>query len=150
MTQNLFATQQDVLAHLTTQLSPTLVFDTDYPAVGDEPLGENGVMASYAVLRSNDALKLSGAGSFAGARHDEMYTLFDVLCVAHSPEAARSLAYGPGGVADTLVGYKPVDAGELNRAGGGQVFVAVDGTGARPSNFIARVSFRCSVNQSPA
>jgi hypothetical protein len=79
-----------------------------------------------------------------------MYTLFDVLCVGHSPEAARRLAYGPAGVAEVLVGYQPVDAGTLNRAGGGQVFVAVDGTGARPSNYIARVSFKCQVNTTSA
>ena len=148
MTMNLYATQQDVLAYLTTNLGAP-VFDTDYPAVQDEP-SVNGVMSPYVVLRSNDALRIAGNGAFGGSRHDEMYTLMDVLCVAASPQGARELAYGAGGVADVLTGYAPIDAGPMDRAGGGQVFVAVDGTGARPSNFIARVSFRMLVNVSPS
>jgi hypothetical protein len=106
-------------------------------------------MATYAVLRVNDALRTPASykgGSVGGARHEEMYTLFDVLVVGHSPTAATSVAYGDNGVADLLVGYTPVDAGPLERAGGGQVFVVSDGTGARPTNYVARVSFRCNVN----
>lgn len=148
MTMNLYATQTDVFNYLSTNLGAP-VFHTDYPAAGDEPQGQNGVMATYAVLRVNDALRTTSSrrgGAVGGARHDEMYTLFDVLVVGHSPQAATELAYGPNGVADLLVGYIPVDAGPLERAGGGQVFVVGDGTVTRPTNYVARVSFRCNVN----
>jgi hypothetical protein len=148
MTMNLYATQMDVFAYLSANLGAP-VFHTNYPAAADEPAGENGVMATYAVLRVNDALRTTSSrfgGAIGGARHDEMYTLFDVLVVGHSPEAATELAYGPGGVADLMVGYTPADAGPLQRAGGGQVFVGNDGTTTRPTNYVARVSFRCNVN----
>lgn len=144
MTQNLFATQQDVLAYAQANLAAP-GYDTDYPAVGDEPT-DNGMLIPYWVMRSNDALRIATGGAVGGARHDEMYTLFDFLAVGPTAEGARVLAYGPGGIADVMTGYVPIDAGQMNRAGGGQVFVAVDGTGARPSNFIARVSFRLAVN----
>jgi hypothetical protein len=148
VTLNLYATQQSVLQHARDNLAVS-VHLTDLPAVETEPFGENGVMAPYAVLRVNDALRTTSSrkgGSVAGPRADEMYTLFDFLCVAADGDAATYLAYGPGGVADTMQGFVPVDAGPLERAGGGQVFVVHDGTGARPSNVIARVSFRCLVN----
>jgi len=148
MTLDLYATQQDVYAYAQANLA-VQVFHTNYPSGELEPFGENGVMAPYAVLRVNDALRVvstQNGGSIAGARADEMYTLFDFLCVAPDGDTATLLAYGPGGVADTMQGFVPVDAGPLVRAGGGQVFVVNDGTGARPSNVIARVSFRCQVN----
>lgn len=141
---DLFSTQEDVLAYLTANLGHP-VFPTNYPAEGDEP-SQNGVMQPYAVLRSNDATLTLGGGAVGGARHDEMYTLFDVLVVAGQEREARRVAYGAAGVADLLTGYQPVDAGPLVRNPGGQVFVAGDGTGARPQSFIARVSFRCQVS----
>lgn len=149
MTLDLYTTQQDIKAYLTAQLAYP-VYDTDFPAVENEPAGENGVMASYVVIRFNDALRTTtarrGGGGIGGARHDDMYTLVDVLAVGHSPEEARRVAYGDNGVSDILTGYAPVDGGPMERSGGGQVFVRSDGTGARPSNFVAIVSFRLLVN----
>ncbi len=149
MTLNLYATQQDVLLHAQTALAPTQVYLTDFPDSESELPGLNGVAAPYVTLRVNDALRTtatSAGGAIGGSRYDEMYTLFDFLCAAPDPNSSTLLAYGPGGVADVMQGYVPVDAGPLERAGGGQVFVVRDGTGARPSNFIARVSFKCLVN----
>jgi hypothetical protein len=143
MTMNLYATQQDILAYADASF---VVFDTNYPEVSQEPT-LNGWPEPYVVLRFNDAVKVPQTGAVGGARHDEMYTLIDALCIAPDPDSARELAYGPGGVADVLTGYVPVDAGELSRESGGQVFVRGDGTNTLPRRFIAVVSFRCHVNQ---
>lgn len=144
MTMNLFATQQDVLAYADAQ-ADFAIYDTAFPEVSAEPQ-YNGYMHPYCVLRFNDAVKIPQFGAVGGARHDEMYSLIDALCVAASPEEARDLAYGADGIADILTGYKPVDAGELTRQSGGQVFVVGDGTATRPIRFVARVSFRMIVN----
>lgn len=147
MTQDLFTTQQDILNRLKTLFGADIVFDTDYPAPEFEPMDTNGVtLKTYMVVRFNDSVKNIRGGGFGGARYDELYTLVDVLVVGATPERARTLAYGANGVLDRMVGYVPVDAGEMNKHGGGQVFVASDGTGARPAQFIARCSFRLSVN----
>jgi hypothetical protein len=143
MTMNLYATQQDIFAHADTEFA---VYDTNFPEVAQEPL-VNGYLEPYVVLRFNDAVKVPQRGNVGGARHDEMYTLIDALCVAADPAEARDLAYGPNGVADYLTGYQPVDAGPLTRESGGQVFVRADGTNTLPRRFIAVVSFRCAVNQ---
>lgn len=144
MTLNLYATQQDIFAFIDAEFA---AYDTNFPEVADEP-SLNGYMEPYVVVRFNDAVKLPQRGSVGGARHDEMYTLIDALCVASDPDEARKLAYGPDGLADYLTGYVPVDAGELTRESGGQVFVRGDGTNTLPRRFIAVVSFRCAVNQS--
>lgn len=145
MTMNLYATQQDVLAYLTDQ-ADFAVYDTSLPAVIDEPGSDNGYMDGYVVLRFNDAVKIPQKGAVGGARWDEMYTLIDALCVGATPEEAREIAYGTDGAADILTGYTPVDAGELTRQSGGQVFVVGDGTATAPIRYIARVSFRAVVN----
>lgn len=143
MTMNLYATQQDILTFADTHF---VVFDTNYPEAAQEPT-LNGYAEPYVVLRFNDAVKVPQKGSVGGARHDEMYTLIDALCIAPDPDSARELAYGPNGVADVLTGYQPVDGGPLTRESGGQVFVRGDGTNTLPRRFIAIVSFRCAVNQ---
>lgn len=144
MTQDLYTTQKSVLDYLTANLGYP-VFATNYPAEEIEPT-ENGVLSPYAVLRFNDATQTLGGGAVGGARWDELYTLFDVLVVAATEDDARKVAYGAGGVGDVMTGFVPTDGGEMTRNPGGQVFVAGDGSGARPQAFIARVSFRCQVN----
>jgi hypothetical protein len=143
MTMNLYATQQDIFTYLDAYL---IVYDTNFPEVAQEPV-TNGYLDPYVVLRFNDAVKVPQRGSIGGARHDEMYTLIDALCIAADPAEARELAYGPDGVADRLTGFHPIDAGPLTRESGGQVFVRADGTNTLPRRFIAVVSFRCAVNQ---
>jgi hypothetical protein len=131
VTQDLFTTQQDILDKIKAEFGSDIVFDTDYPAPEYEPMEPDGiVLKTYMVVRFNDSVKNIRGGGFGGARYDELYTLVDVLVVGATPDRARSLAYGPDGVLDKMVGYTPVDAGEMNKHGGGQVFVASDGTGA--------------------
>lgn len=145
MTMDLFTTQQDVFNYLTAQ-ADFAIYDTSLPGAQDEPLSSNGYMVGYAVMRFNDAVKIPQKGAFGGARWDEMYSLIDVLCVGATPDEAREVAYGIDGVADLLTGYTPVDAGQLTRQSGGQVFVVGDGTATTPTRYIARVSFRMVVN----
>lgn len=145
MTTNLYATQQDWLTYLRNE-ADFEVYDTTIPEVENEPRSNNGYMEAYAVMRFNDSVKLPTKDVVGGARHDEKYTLIDVLCVAADPDDARQLAYGPDGVIDILEGYVAVDAGELNKSGGGNVFTINDGTSTKPTRYIARVSFRAAVN----
>lgn len=145
MTMNLYATQEDILAYLKAE-ADFEVFDTNYPDGDREPTSDSGILEDYAVIRFNDGVKIPQIGAVGGARWDEMYTLIDVLCVAADPTDARSLAYGVDGVADILTGYVPVDAGQLTRQSGGQVFVRGDGTATKPTRYVAIVSFRVLVN----
>lgn len=146
MTMNLYASQQSILSYLRAE-ADFQVFDTIMPEGDLEPTSDAGYPEGYASIRFNDAVKIPQFGAFGGARYDEMYSLVDVLCVAADPDEARDIAYGPGGVADILTGFVPVDAGELTRQSGGQVFVRNDGTATKPTKYIAMVSFRMIVNQ---
>lgn len=145
MTQNLYATQQSIWNHLVAE-ADFAVFDTNYPEGDLEPTNDAGVLEPYAVLRFNDAVKIAQKGAVSGARNDEMYSLVDILCVAGSPEEARDLAWNLDGVNDILLGFVPTDGGELNKSGGGQVFAIGDGSGTRPTRYVARCSFRYLIN----
>lgn len=148
MSQNIYTTQNTIMQHLEAQTG-AISYDTDYPDAKDEPT-ENGVLVPYNVVRSNSINRTPDGEAFGGPRWDEQYTLIDILSVAATADEARDLAYGPDGVQDVLLGFKPDDnTGALNYTGGGQVFVAGEGTSAKPRRFIARVSFRCQVNLQP-
>lgn len=146
MTLDTYTTQALIMQHLATE-SGLVVYDTEFPAVKDEPM-INGVPTAYCVVRSNDTIAPARGGSFGGARFGEYYTLVDILVVAPTPDEAREEAFGPDGVNDILIGWVPdSNSGEMTKRGGGQVFLGGDGTAARPSRYIARCSFRFSVNQ---
>lgn len=146
MTFDTLSTQETIRTYLAAEAG-VVVYDTEFPQVKDEPM-DNGVPTAYIVMRSNDTIAPASGGSFGGARFGEYYTLFDFLVVAATPEEARELAFGVDGVNDILIGHTPdANSGELTKRGGGQVFTSGDGTAVRPSRYIARCSFRCSVNQ---
>ena len=139
------STQETIRAYLATEAG-VVVYDTEFPQVKDEPM-DNGVPVAYIVMRSNDTIAPATGGSFGGARFGDHYTLLDFLVVAATPDEARELAFGPDGVNDILIGYRPdANSGEMTKRGGGQVFTSGDGTAARPSRYISRCSFRLSVN----
>ena len=146
MSLDLSATQESILAHLQ-QITGGFAFpvmDTDVPTA-ETLLRINNRVQSYAVIRFTDAVPLARGMSFGGARHSEMTTNVDLLCIAATPAAARAVAYGPSGAVNFLTGFKPVDAGPLYKRGGGQVFEVSDALG-KPAAFIARASFGCLVN----
>lgn len=147
MTQDLYTTQQAIWNYLVAE-ADFQIFDTNFPEGEIEPRTDAGTLDPYAVVRFNDSVRVPRQGAVGGARYDEMYSLVDVLCVAGSPEEAREIAYGLDGVNDILLGFVPTDAGELTKAGGGQVFVQADSTGTRPIRYIARTSYRYLVNMS--
>lgn len=147
MTQDLFTTQQSIWTYLVAE-ADFEIFDTNYPEGQLEPTTDAGTLEPYAVVRFNDSVKIPQKGAVGGARHDELYSLVDVLCVGGSPEEAREIAYGADGVNDILLGFVPTDGGELTKSGGGQVFVLADSTGTRPIRYVARTSYRYLVNLS--
>lgn len=148
MTMDTFSVQEEIQAYLATTGGFTVI-DTIIPEAANEPVTANGYLDPYVVVRHNDSTKLPMGESFGGPRHDQMYMLTDCLAIAASPEEARELAYGAGGVNDILVEFKPVDAGPLSKAGG-NVFTINDGTATKPTRYVARASFRCLVNMSPS
>lgn len=144
---DLYSTQQDILTYLSTN-ADFQVIDTEIPQAGSatEPVTDTGYPMAYAVVRFNDAAKWPLGAAVGGPRHDDMYSLVDVLCVGPTPDEARDVAYAIDGVMDILTGYSPTGGGPMNKSGAGQVFVIGDGTATLPCRYVARVSFRYPVN----
>jgi hypothetical protein len=65
-----------------------------------------------------------------------------VRCIAPTERAAREVA---GLVRDKLVGFKPVDAGELRLAPGGRNYVDADANSS-PQRYVAEIPFVFIVN----
>lgn len=148
MTLDIYSIQNAVMAELEASVAE-YVKDTDWEDVSDVPT-VNGVLSAYHAVRSNSPNKQPGGDAFGGARHDEMYTLIDVVSAAHDPDTVRLIAYGAGGVMDILTGFKPsADAGAMHPTGTGSVFVRGGDTSVRPRLFYAISSFRLSVNLQP-
>jgi len=101
----------------------------------------NGTFSPYVVLRFGDMAQ-GGGRSFAGARGDQYYMMLDFMCVGPSPELAERVQ---SKVIDVMLGWKPANAGELNKMPGGSSFVVVD-SDDKPLAFLANASFRVSFN----
>jgi len=101
----------------------------------------NGTFSPYVVLRFGDMAQ-GGGRSLAGARGDQYYMMFDFMCVGPSPELAERVQ---SKVIDVMLGWKPANAGELNKMPGGSSFVVVD-SDDKPLAFLANASFRVSFN----
>lgn len=144
---DLYTTQQSIFNHLAAN-ADFQVIDTEIPQANSagEPTTDSGYPMAYAVVRFNDDVKWPLGDAVGGPRHDDMYSLVDVLCIGPTPDEARDVAYATDGVRDILLGFVPTGGGALNKAGGGQVFVVGDGTATLPRRYVARVSFRYSTN----
>jgi hypothetical protein len=144
---DLYTTQQSIFNYLVAN-ADFQVIDTEIPQAGSEmePISDTGYPAAYAVVRFNDDTKWPLGGAVGGPRHDETYSLVDILCVGPTPTEARDVAYAEAGVKDILLGFVPTGGGPLTKAGGGQVFTVGDGTATLPRRYIARVSFRYNTN----
>jgi len=101
----------------------------------------NGTFSPYVVLRFGDMAQ-GGGRSFAGARGDQYYMMFDFMCVAGSPELAEQVQ---SKVIDVMLGWTPANAGQLNKMPGGSSFLVVD-SDDKPLAFLAVASFRVNFN----
>lgn len=146
MTLDIYAIQNAIIEELE-DASGVFTKDTDWEDATDVPTDGSGLLQSYHAVRSNSLNRTPDGGSFGGPRHDEMYTLIDVVSVAYDPDEVRKIAYGPDGVMDILTGFKPTaDSGTLYPTGSGSVFVRGGDTQVRPRAFIAISSFRLQAN----
>lgn len=119
------------------------------PIYPDSPLDEESLVRTAEgqlfpyIAPQYGSIRRSAVGhSLASTRYDEYYSVVDVCCVAPFGRAARQML---DVCADTLIGFKPTNSGEMTIEGLPDNFVLVSNAG-RPSAFIASVRFKFPVN----
>jgi len=110
------------------------------PQPEDIPL-VNGSFLPYVVVRFGDMAQ-GGGRSMIGARGDQYYMMCDFMCIGPTPTIAEQVQ---SKVIDVMLGYKPANAGQLNKMPGGSSFTLLD-SDSKPLAFLAVASFRVSFN----
>jgi hypothetical protein len=138
MTFTLENVRADIAAYANSNLAQQ-VYRGSFPEPGNvQYVGD--ALIPYVVARFGDMAQ-GGGRSFVGARGDQYYMMVDFACVASEAIIAEQVQ---SKVIDTMLGYKPLNFGELNKMPGGGSFIVTDES--RPLVFVAVASFRLSFN----
>jgi len=140
MSLNLLAVHDQI----TTKLNelPQDVYDTSVPENVKIKHAGNKLFLPYIVVFYGDMAESSRGRGITSVRNNVGISYAVVRCTAPTERAARQVA---DLVRDKLVGFKPVDAGELRLTAGGRTYTNTDGNGV-PEHFIAEVPFTFVVN----
>lgn len=138
MSLNLLAVQDQITAKLR-ELTQD-VYETAAPEDSKLKFDVAGNLKPYIVVQYSDMYPTSIGNGILGARYNAAEAYFLVTCIADSERAPRQIS---DLVKDKLVGFKPVDAGEIRFAGG-----AIDYANAesKPSRYIVDLGFLLQVN----
>jgi hypothetical protein len=118
------------------------VYDTAVPENVKITHGGSKLFLPYIVAMYGDMTESSRGRGITSVRHNAGISYAIIKCIAPTERAAREVA---GLVRDKLVGFTPVDAGELRLAPGGRNYVDADGNGV-PERYVAEIPFIYIVN----
>lgn len=138
--------RQDIVDYLESQI-PQDVYRGGVPEPGNLLYNSNGQLIPYVVVGFGDMAQ-GGSRSIVGARGDSYYFLVNVFCIASDIGTTSGSTIAEriqANVIDKLLGYKPTNAGQLNKVPGGSSFVMVNEQG-KPNAYIAVASFRVFMN----
>ena len=122
---NLVDLQDDIAAHIVSEFP-------SYEIVQDEVLDDEYILRINNNVKPFIVLQWGGLGrdareaSFAGVRHDEYFSSFDIVAVAPTPRIARRIL---NMFMDNLIGWK-IEGSELTPSNRIDTFAVRDSTGA--------------------
>jgi hypothetical protein len=140
MSLNLLAVQDQITNKLK-ELNQD-VYDTAVPENVKVSHGGSKLFLPYIVAMYGDMAESSRGRGITSVRDNAGISYAIVRCIAPTERAAREVA---GLVRDKLVGFKPVDAGELRLAPGGRNYVDADANSS-PQRYVAEIPFVFIVN----
>lgn len=118
--------QDEIALHIATTFP-------EYEIKEDEVLDDENLLSvsrkvkPFVVVRWSGLTRLESNASFAGVRHDEYSSRFDLVAVAPAPRIARKVL---NIFMDQLIGYRISNGSQLTPTLGQAVFPSVDRSGA--------------------
>jgi hypothetical protein len=123
---DLVSLQDEILLHIQTTFP-------QYQIIEDELLDDESLLRvdkktkPFVVIRWSGLSRDPANASFAGVRHDEYFSRFDIVAVAPSPKIARRVL---NFFMDNLIGWKISTGAQLTPELGQSVFPTVDRSGS--------------------
>ncbi len=140
MSLDLLAVHDQITAKLNEL--PQDVYETSVPESVKIAHGGARPFLPYIVIAYGDMSESNRGRGITSVRDNVGVSFAIVRCIAPSERASRQVA---NIVRDKLVGFKPVDAGELRLATGGSSYVEAAGNGV-PERYVAEIPFTFVVN----
>lgn len=140
MSLDLLAVHDQIAAKLRTDL-PQDVYETAVP--DDSKISHDGgaLFKPYVVINFGDMVESASGKGIDSVRYNSGVSYCVVSCIAPTERAARQVA---NLVRDSLLGFKPEDAGEL-RIGGGKNYEVV-ASNSTSHKYITDMAFSFPVN----
>lgn len=138
MSLNLLAVQDEIVAKL--RELPQPVYETAAPDDSKLAFDSNGMLLPYIVVEFADMYESLNSGGIISSVYDVKTSYIVVLCIGPTERSARQVAHE---VRTKLVGFIPVDAGEMVLSGGGQGYTLAN---QRTNRYVAELAFTFPVN----
>ncbi len=144
MSGDLFAMQEAITDHVKT-LTTLPVEEDMWPDDEPIPMGTDGKIKPYIVLRFGPRRASYTGGSMRGPRLDEYWSSVDIVGVAGDGKKARRLCTG---LVEELIGYKPDGVTPLSQRSdsGDPAMFTVSSNETRPTQYVASTRLRFSLN----
>lgn len=141
---NLFAMQEAIEAHIKT-LTTIPIEEDMWPDDKDIPMGTDGKIKPYIVLRFGPRRASYTGGSMRGPRMDEYWSSVDIVAIAGDGSKARKLC---NGLVEELIGYRPDGIHPLSQRAdsGDPAMFTVSSNETRPTQYVASTRLRFSLD----
>ena len=144
ISSNLHAIQDAITAKVKS-LTVIPVEEDQWPDDKPLPMGTDGKIKPYIILRFGPRRPSYTGRSMRGARLDEYWSSVDLTCITNDGNKSRKMLEG---LLDELVGFKPDGVSPLAQrpdAGDPAMFV-VSANESRPTQYVASTRLRFSIN----
>lgn len=141
---NLYEMQDRISQHVKT-LTAWEVRDDMYPDGIPIPMGTDGKIKPYIVLRFGVRRASYTGGSMRGPRMDEYWSTVDVVAIADDGNKSRRLL---NGLIEDLIGWKPDGVTPLSQRSdaGDPAMFTVSSNESRPTQYVSSTRLRFSLN----
>lgn len=140
MSLDILAVHNQITAKLRDDLVQD-VYETSVPGGTKITHGVNGLFNPYVIAEYGDMSEAAAGRGIVSSRYNAGISYCVVQCVAPTEMAARQVA---NIARDSLVGFKPLDAGEL-RPVGGRTYTQTESKSV-PDFYVSELAFTFVVN----
>ena len=142
MSLNPYELEESILAQVKS-LFPKEVYEDDIPEDDSLEYDSRGTLVPFAIIEYGDLTRLRADRGLVSARQDTYLYFFTVTIVTGRANDTKKMM---GKMIDGLIGFRPVDGGEITPRG--SMKFSRSSTTNRPTQYLRSATFQCVTNLS--
>ena len=142
MSLNPYELEESILAQVKS-LFPKEVYEDDIPEDDSLEYDSRGTLVPFAIIEYGDLTRLRADRGLVSARQDTYLYFFTVTIVTGRANDTKKTM---GKMIDGLIGFRPVDGGEITPRG--SMKFSRSSTTNRPTHYLRSATFQCVTNLS--